>query len=97
MRTASRFVFFDEAEENANKEVREKEKDIIIPEHKRKKKCTHEEAFENFPVEEILHEVEDKTCPECGEQMEPVGKEFVRDELIYVPAPIFKKAVADPT
>ncbi len=81
--------FFDEAEENANKEVREKEKDIIVPEHKRKKKRTHEEAFENLPVEEILHEVEDKTCPECGEQMEPVGKEFVRDELVYVPAQLF--------
>ncbi len=81
--------FFDEAEENANKEVREKEKDIIVPEHKRKKKRTHEEAFENLPVEEILHEVEDKSCPECREQMETVGKEFVRDELIYVPAQLF--------
>ncbi len=81
--------FFNEAEENANKEVREKEKDIIVPEHKRKKKRTHEETFENLPVEEVLHKVEDKTCPECGEQMVSVGKEFVRDELIYVPAQLF--------
>ena len=41
---------FNEAEENANKEVREREKDVIVPEHKRKSKRTHEEAFENLPV-----------------------------------------------
>ena len=80
---------FNEAEENANKEVREREKDVIVSEHKRKSKRTHEETFENLPVEEVLHEVEDKECPECGEQMETVGKEFVRDELVYVPARLF--------
>ncbi|MEE1046793.1 MAG: IS66 family transposase [Clostridia bacterium] len=80
---------FNEAEENAAKEVREREKDVIVPEHKRKSKRTHEETFENLPVEEVIHEVEDKECPECGEQMETVGKEFVRDELVYVPARLF--------
>ena len=48
---------FNEAEENANKEVREREKDVIVPEHKRKSKRTHKETFENLPVEEVLHEV----------------------------------------
>ncbi len=80
---------FNEAEENANKEVREREKDVIVPEHKRKSKRTHEEAFENLPVEEVIHEGEDKECPACSEQMETVGKEFVRDELVYVPARLF--------
>lgn len=80
---------FNEAEENANQEVREREKDVIVPEHKRKSKRTHRETFENLPVEEVLHEVEDKECPECGEQMEVVGKEFVRDEPVYVPARLF--------
>jgi len=82
---------FNEAEENANKAVRTHEKDVIVPEHKRKTKRTHEETFENLPVEEVLHEVEDKACPECGEQMETVGKEFVRDELVYVPARLFMR------
>lgn len=80
---------FNEAEENANKEVREREKDVIVPEHKRKSKRTHEETFENLPVEEIVHEVEDRNCPKCGKQMETVGKEFVRDELVYEPARLF--------
>ena len=80
---------FNEAEENANKEVREREKDVIVPEHKRKSKRTHEETFADLPVEEVLHKVEDKACPECGAQMETIGKEFVRDELVYVPARLF--------
>lgn len=80
---------FNEAEDHFNTEVREREKDVIVPEHKRKSKRTHEETFENLPVEEVLHEVEDRECPECGEQMETVGKEFVRDELVYVPARLF--------
>ncbi len=81
--------FFDEAEENADKCVREREKDIVVAEHKRKSKRTHEEAFANLPVEEVVHELEDKTCPECGEQMKTVGKEFIRDELVYVPARVY--------
>ncbi len=81
--------FFDEAEENADRKTHEAEKDVIVPAHKRKQRRTHEEAFENLPVEEVLHTVEEKTCPECGEEMKPVGKEFVRDELVHVPARLF--------
>ena len=89
LENAEQLCMFNEAEENANKEVREREKDVIVPEHKRKSKRTHEEAFENLPVEEVIHEVEDKECPDCGEQMKAIGKEFVRDELVYVPARLF--------
>ena len=89
LENAEQLCMFNEAEENANKEVREREKDVVVPEHKRKSKRTHEEAFENLPVEEVIHEVEDRECPDCGEQMETVGKEFVRDELVYVPARLF--------
>lgn len=60
---------FNETEENANKEVREREKDVIVPEHKRKSKRTHKETFADLPVEEVLHKVEDKACPECGAQI----------------------------
>ena len=42
-----------------------------------------------LPVEEVVHEAEDKICPECEGEMQPVGKEFVRDELVYVPAKLF--------
>lgn len=43
---------FNEAEENANKKVQEREKDVIVPEHKRKSKRTYEETLENLPVED---------------------------------------------
>lgn len=89
LENAEQLCMFNEAEENANKEVREREKDVVVPEHKRKSKRTHEEAFENLPVEEVIHEAEDKECPDCGEQMKTVGKEFIRDELVYVPARLF--------
>ena len=89
LENSEQLCMFNEAEENSNKEVRERERDVIVPEHKRKSKRTHEVAFENLPVEEVIHEVEDKECPDCGEQMETVGKEFVRDELVYVPARLF--------
>ena len=89
LENSEQLCMFNEAEENSNKEVRERERDVIVPEYKRKSKRTHEEAFENLPVEEVIHEVEDKECPDCGEQMETVGKEFVRDELVYVPARLF--------
>ena len=36
-----------------------------------------------------MHKVEDKTCDLCGSEMKPVGKEFVHDELVYVPAKLF--------
>ena len=89
LENGEQLCMFNEAEEQANKQVREREKDVIVPEHKRKSKRTHEEAFENLPVEEVIHAVEDKECPDCGEQMETIGKEFVRDELVYVPARLF--------
>ena len=40
LENAEQLCMFNEAEENANKEVREREKDIIVPEHKRKAKRT---------------------------------------------------------
>ena len=77
LENVEQLCMFNEAEENANKEVRKREKDVVVPEYKRKSKRTHEEAFEDLPVEEVIHEVEAKECPDCGEKMETVGKEFV--------------------
>lgn len=91
LENGEQLCMFNEAEENANKEVREREKDVVVPEHTRKSKRTHEEAFENLPVEEVIHEAEDKECPDCGAKMDPIGKEFIRDELVYVPARLFAR------
>ena len=61
------------------------EETIIVPEHKRKKKRTFEEAMADLPVEKVIHELEDKTCDKCGAEMIEIGKEE-RDELVYTPA-----------
>ena len=82
----NQFSMFDEAETEANPNaVRE----ITVPEHKRKAKRTHDELMEKLPVEEVVHEVEDKTCGKCGSEMVVIGKEKIRDELVYVPAKLY--------
>lgn len=40
-------------------------------------------------MEEVYHEVENKTCDKCGSEMVVIGKEKIRDELVYVPARLF--------
>ena len=61
------------------------EETITIPEHKRKKKRTFEEAMCELPVEEIVYELEEKVCDKCGAEMVEIGVEK-RDELVYTPA-----------
>ena len=61
------------------------EETITVPEHKRKKKRTFEEAMADLPVEKVIHELEEKTCDKCGEEMVEIGEEK-RDELVYTPA-----------
>ena len=75
---------FNEAETEEHKE-----ESVTIPEHKRKKKRSREEIIGNLPTEEVVHYVEDRSCDVCGSEMTAVGKEFVRDELVYVPAKLF--------
>jgi len=81
--------FFNEAEAEARPENQEKPAETTVPAHKRKKKRSRAEIIGSLPVEEVLHEVEDKTCDICGSEMKTVGREFVHDELIYEPARMY--------
>ena len=78
---------FNETEKEA--ETTLKEETIEVASHRRKAKRTHEEIMKDLPVEEVVHKAEDRTCTECGSEMEVIGKEFKRDELVYVPAKLF--------
>lgn len=62
---------------------------VNIPAHSRKAKRTRKETYENLPVEEIVHHAEDPSCDTCGVEMVVIGKEFVRDEVIFSPARLF--------
>ena len=63
--------------------------DVIVPEHKRKKKRSREEILENLPVETIEYELSDaeKICKICNTPMHVMSKE-VRKELVIIPAQV---------
>ena len=89
MEGAEQLTMFNEAEEATDVKVIEKDDKITVVTHERKKHSTHKDSFENLETEEVVHKAEDKVCPECGSEMKVLGKEFVRDELVYVPARMF--------
>ena len=67
---------FNEAETEARREEAE---DVAVPAHKRRKKRSRAEILKDLPIEEVIHEVEDKTCNKCGSEMKTVGKEFAHN------------------
>ena len=87
MENTEQVALFDEAEEKATNIHPERE--VVVEKHTRKAKRTHEETFENLPVEEVIHAADEKICEKCGEAMIVIGKEKIRDELVYVPAKLF--------
>ncbi len=55
---------------------------------KRKTRATDAERFKGIPVEKAyldLSETE-KNCPVCGTALKQIGEEFVRRELVFIPA-----------
>ena len=65
------------------------EKMIVVPEHKRKAKRTHDEWMSNLPIKEERHEEEHPVCKKCKAEMEEIGEEKVYDELVYVPGEFY--------
>ena len=39
-----------------------------------------------FPAEEVHHELGDKHCPDCHHELIEIGKQSVRQELLFIPA-----------
>lgn len=62
---------------------------VNVPAHSRKAKRTRKETYENLPVEEVINHAEDPSCDTCGAEMVVIGKEFVRDEVIFSQARLF--------
>ncbi len=58
---------------------------VTVPDHKRKKKRTHDDWMSELPVEEVLHKEDDPKCDKCGSDMTEIGEDKY-DELIYTPA-----------
>ena len=84
--------FFNEAELEQDPEAAKAEVlESILPEKtakKRKGRATDAERFKGVPVEKKYLELseEEKLCPVCGTPLKEIGEEFVRRELVFVPA-----------
>ena len=73
--------------ENEEEKSPEKpEETITVPEHKRRKKRTHDEWMNSLPIEEEHHRIDDPVCEICGAEMEELTSEKAYDELVYTPA-----------
>ena len=81
--------FFNEAEQEYSASAPEPTKETLVAAHTRKAKRTKAEITENLEHKEIICDLEDKHCPECGEELVCIGKEFVRSELNIIPAQVF--------
>jgi hypothetical protein len=87
LETAEQLPLFDEAEQTAD--VNLKNPEYIDVKASKRIKRTRDEIYADMEVEEVYHAVEDKTCDKCGAEMTVIGKEKIRDELVYVPARMF--------
>ncbi len=84
----SEFGVFNEAEQEAAVEIVEKKDGtIVVREHTRKKKATHEELMATLPVKERIIDIDEdrRHCPNCNGPLEYVGREFLRDEVEVIP------------
>lgn len=82
------FGVFNEAEQEATVSVREKEDGtVVVQEHTRKKRATHEEIMKTLPERERIIDLEEdaRNCPNCDGPLTYVGKEFLRDEVEIIP------------
>ena len=77
---------FDEAETEQDMTLMEEE--TCIKEHTRKKKATHADVFKGLKVNKIIIPLspDEQVCPVCATEMELIGEEYIRRELVYVPA-----------
>ena len=67
--------------EEQGQSAKSAEETVTVPEHKRKKKRTHDDWMSKLPVEEIEHKEEHPICENCGAEMKEIGKEKAYDEL----------------
>lgn len=83
---------FNEAELEQDPSIAKTEElAAILPEEtpkKRKTRATDAERFKGIPVIKKYIDIpeEDKTCPVCSTPLVKIGEEFVRRELVFIPA-----------
>ena len=85
---AGQLSLFDEAVEE------EKATELIEPEivtsikKSRKKRPTLADQFQNIPTRQVFADTltdDERICPLCSAQMQPIGTEVIRSEIVYTP------------
>ena len=92
MADGEQLQLFNEAEAVQDAKAPEPtEETFTVKAYERKKKRTAEELTEKLPVKEILLELPEelRKC-ECGAQMTPIGKKFIRQELEIIPKQVYR-------
>ena len=80
---------FNEAEMEQDPAAAEAEEmAALLPEKKRKARATNAERFKGLPVKKEYLDIpeKDRFCPVCNAPLKRIGEEFVRRELVFIPA-----------
>ena len=84
-------IFGEVKDEEFKKEIEEKTEEIVVHKKKNTKKVQagiKKAELKNVETEtvEVVLEDDKKVCPSCESELEHIGKEFVRQEIEYIPA-----------
>src|SRR5690554_2693104 len=77
---------FDEAEIEAQAPEVEDEESIKVPEHERKR-GKRLKLPENLPRQEVIIDIENKICPDDGEELKCIGED-ISEKLEIIPAKV---------
>ena len=85
---ADQISLFNEAEKCQDHKAEEPtEETFIVKAHTRKKKKTIDEMSKNLSEEEVLLKLPESqlVCDKCGGTFKPIGKKFIRREMLVIP------------
>ena len=85
---------FSDDESFSLAETTEEKTEVEEIHYKRKKKIGHKaELIKDLPVRQVFLELPDEacTCDWCNTPMKKIGKNHVRDEIVFIPATMYKK------
>lgn len=86
---AGQLSLFNEAEQEAQPlDEASGAETVTVKEHTRQAKRTSDELFKGIPSRDVAVPLSEdqKYCADCGNEMEVIGKEFVRREFRFTPA-----------
>jgi len=88
--TSGQLSFFDEAETEAKSKAKEPDLKQVEGYVRKKRDGQKMELLKNLPHEKKIFTLgkEDQYCLDCNSPLVPVGEEFVRTEVEYIPAQV---------